>query len=140
MKGLRIRLEQDGLKSSLFDLEAEIMEEVWALEEGDFSVADICSRLQEGREIAYTTVMTTISRLYEKGILDRKKEGKRYLYRSKQSREEFLVSLTKKVLSSLPDIGQETAMSLLVDHVATADASELDRLEALIRQRRKQHD
>ena len=60
MKGLRIRLEQDGLKSSLFDLEAEIMEEVWALEEGDFSVADICSLLQEGREIAYTFVLNNM--------------------------------------------------------------------------------
>lgn len=136
MKGLRIRLEQDGLRSSLFDLEAEIMEIVWELEQEEFSVSDVCNILQKTREVAYTTIMTTITRLYEKGLLERRKEGRKYIYTPKENRQDFIVSLTKKVLSSLPPLGQQTAMSLLVEHVAQADDDELDRLEALIRRRR----
>src|SRR5262245_41232988 len=45
------------------------------------SVADVQTRLsRSGRELAYTTVMTVLSRLHEKGVLTRKREGKRYLY------------------------------------------------------------
>lgn len=140
MKGLQIRLEKDGMQSTLFDLEAEIMELVWEREQPDFTVADICNILQENREIAYTTVMTTISRLYDKGLLERKRSGKKYVYTAKQTREDFIITLTKKVLSSLPPLGQETAISLLVDHVAQADEAELERLEALIRRRRSAHE
>lgn len=140
MKGLRIRPEQSGLKSSLFDLEAEIMEIVWNLDAEEFSVADVCTILNELREVAYTTVMTTVTRLYEKGLLDRRKEGRKYLYTPKQTRQDFIVALTRKVMGSLPPLGRKTAMSLLVEHVASADDDDLARLEALIRKRREQND
>lgn len=75
MKGMRIRPEKQGLKTSLFDLEADIMEIVWSKYWEIFSVGDVHSILDQCRDIAYTTVMTTVSRLYDKGLLDRKKMG-----------------------------------------------------------------
>jgi predicted transcriptional regulator len=45
------------------------------------SVADIQARLERsGTHLAYTTVMTVLSRLHEKGAITRKRDGKRYLY------------------------------------------------------------
>ncbi|HJK92363.1 MAG: CopY family transcriptional regulator [Nitratireductor sp.] len=137
VKGIRIRPEQDGLRTSLFDLEAEIMEIVWEHGWDEFSVTDVHELLEAQREIAYTTVMTTVSRLYDKELLTRRKEGRRYLYQSTMGRPEFIEAMTREVLGSLPPVGQEAAVALLVERVAEADEAELDRLEALIRKRRR---
>jgi len=138
MKGIRIRPEQEGLRTTLFDLEAEIMECVWAAGWESFAVSDVVDALQESREIAYTTVMTTVSRLFDKGLLSRHKEGRRYIYRSKLSRAQFIDKMTRDVLSSLPEGGRETAMTFLVEQIEDADDGELDRLEALIQARRQE--
>lgn len=137
MKGIRIRPEQDGLRTSLFDLEAEIMEIVWEHGWDEFAVADVHAQLERQRPLAYTTVMTTVSRLYSKELLTRRKHGRRYLYRAKMTRSEFIEAMTREVLVSLPPVGQEAAVAFLVERVAEADEAELDRLEALIRARRR---
>ncbi len=137
MKGIRIRPEQDGMRTSLFDLEAEIMEIVWEQSWDEFAVTDVHEVLESQREIAYTTVMTTVSRLYDKELLTRRKEGRRYLYQPTMGRSEFIEAMTREVLGSLPPVGQEAAVALLVERVAEADEAELDRLEALIRKRRR---
>jgi predicted transcriptional regulator len=62
-------------------LEAEIMKLVWAAPDG-VSVREIVDRLNRGRreKLAYTTVMTVMSRLAEKGALTRVREGRGYRY------------------------------------------------------------
>lgn len=137
MKGIRIRPEQHGLRTSLFDLEAEIMEVVWDRGDCEFAVSEIHEVLEKRRDIAYTTVMTTVSRLFDKELLGRRKQGRRYLYLATMSRTEFIEALTREVLSSLPPVGQDTAVAFLVERVAEADDGELDRLEALIHERRR---
>ena len=136
MKGIRIRPEQEGLKTSLFDLEAEIMEIIWENNWVFFTVSDVLEILKTRRDLAYTTVMTTVSRLFDKEILLRQKEGRKYVYQPAMTRKSFITTMTKEVLNSLPPVGQETAVAFLVDHVADANDDELDRLEALIRKRR----
>lgn len=140
MKGIRIRPEQDGLRTSLFDLEAEIMELVWSNAWDEFAVSEVHILLEAQREIAYTTVMTTVSRLYDKELLRRRKDGRRYLYQPAMSRAQFIEAMTREVLNSLPPVGQDTAVALLVERVAQADDDELDRLEAMIQQRRRSRD
>ena len=137
MKGIRIRPEQSGLRTSLFDLEAEIMEIVWDHQWDEFAVSNVHECLEKQRDIAYTTVMTTVSRLYGKELLARRKDGRRYLYRATMTRAGFIEAMTREVLSCLPPVGQETAVALLVERVAEADDAELDRLEALIKARRQ---
>jgi hypothetical protein len=75
MKGIRIRPEQTGLRAALFDLEADIMETVWTKGWQEFTVADVHRELERHRTIAYTTAMTTVARLHEKGLLDRACDG-----------------------------------------------------------------
>jgi|SRR5437868_7102607 predicted transcriptional regulator len=62
-------------------LEAEVMDLVWALA-GPVSVGDIAARLNERRSepLAYTTVMTVMSRLADKQVLERRRKGRGYLY------------------------------------------------------------
>jgi predicted transcriptional regulator len=138
VKGIRIRPEKRGIRAALFDLEADIMQVVWSREWDWFAVADVHEALERRREIAYTTVMTTVARLFDKGVLVRRRDGRRYLYRAKHSREELVAQMASEVLDSLGPAAQDAAVTLLADRVAKADEDELSRLEKLIRARRKE--
>lgn len=140
MKGIRIRPEQEGLRTSLFDLEAEIMEFVWDQGWTEFAVSDVHSALERRREVAYTTIMTTVSRLFDKELLSRQKVGRKYVYKVRMTRSEFIDTMTREVLDSLPPVSREAAVALLVERVADADDAELARLEEMIRQRRLAND
>ncbi len=113
------------------------MELVWSRGWCEFAVSDVHEVLEGRREVAYTTVMTTIGRLNDKELLVRRKEGRRYVYKPVMGRAEFIEAMTREVLNSLPPVGQQAAVAMLVDRVAEADEAELDRLEALIRARRR---
>lgn len=138
MKGIRFRPEQEGLRAALFDLEADIMDVVWSKGWPEFAVADVQRELQRKRDIAYTTVMTTLGRLHEKGLLDRVRDGRRYVYRSLMTRDGFAEAMARELLGSLSGLGHDQALSLLVDQVADSDADELGKLEALIQKRKKE--
>lgn len=114
------------------------MDVVWSRRFQEFAVSDVLAVLEKRREIAYTTVMTTVSRLYDKELLERRRDGKRYLYSPKLTREQFLEATAREVLDGA--VGGHQAMAMLAEKVSEASAGELDDLEALIRQRRQELD
>jgi predicted transcriptional regulator len=132
----RLRPGKKGLELRLHDLEAAIMDVVWGRKLSSFAVGDVLAILEKQRDIAYTTVMTTVTRLYEKGLLDRERDGKRYLYSPKLTREEFMESTAREVLEEA--VGGHQAMAMLAEKVSEASAGELDDLEALIQKRREE--
>lgn len=138
MKGIRFRPEKEGLRAALFDLEADIMEVVWSKEWKEFAVADVQRELERERDIAYTTVMTTVGRLHEKGLLDRVRDGRRYVYQPLMNRDEFTELMARELFGSLTGLGREQVLALLVDQVADSDAGELMKLEALIQKRKEE--
>jgi predicted transcriptional regulator len=138
MKTARIRPGKSGIRAVLFDLEADIMEIVWSKGWDRFAVSQVHGELERQRDIAYTTVMTTVDRLFAKELLTRTRQGKRYQYRPVMTRQEFCCVMAQEIFESLPDLGRETALALLVDRVSEADEEELDSLEALIRAKRQE--
>lgn len=73
----------------LGELEAPIMRLMW--ERGSASVREILDALdQGGRHLAYTTVMTVMSRLADKGLLSRERRGKMHIYRPTATRDGFV--------------------------------------------------
>lgn len=112
------------------------MDAVWSRQLTCFAVSEVLALLETQRDIAYTTVMTTVARLHDKGLLRRKREGKRYLYSPKFTREQFLETMAREVLDGA--VGGHQAIAMLAEKVADASAGELDELEALIRQRREE--
>jgi predicted transcriptional regulator len=132
----RVRTGKQGLEVRLHELEAAIMDVVWSRRLTSFAVSDVLAVLEKQREIAYTTVMTTLVRLHDKGLLDRQRDGKRYLYSPKLTREQFLESTAREVLDSA--VGGPRAMAMLAEKVSEASAGELDQLEAIIRRRREE--
>lgn len=132
----RVRSGKTGLEMRLHDLEAAIMDVIWTRGLQRFCVHDVLAVLEERRDIAYTTVMTTLSRLHDKELLTRERDGKRYLYSTRLSREQFLASTAREVLDGALDGRQ--ALAMLVQKVSDSSASELDELEALIKRRRRE--
>ena len=70
------------------ELESEIMKIIW--ERGEITVRDVHDLLAHKRPIAYTTVMTVMSRLARKKLLRRRKSGAQYVYRPALSNDEFV--------------------------------------------------
>src|SRR4051794_6195418 len=86
----------------LHELEAEVMEEMWRREEA--TVRDVLEALNRGRkERAYTTVMTIMRRLDEKGLLRRKRTGKTDVYRPRLSREDYVEQRARAEVGALVD-------------------------------------
>ena len=135
-KWLKPNAASDAAK--LGHLERELMEHVWELKEA--SVSDIQEGLS-GR-LAYTTIMTTLDRLFKKGILDRRKQGRAFVYFARFSREEFKQNLVRRALDFLISEHREgTAplMAYLVETFKEHDARLLDELEQMIQQSRKRN-
>jgi predicted transcriptional regulator len=130
----KLRSGKKGLELRLHELEATIMDVVWSRRLTSFAVSEVLAVLEKQREIAYTTVMTTVVRLHDKQLLRRVRDGKRYLYSPKLTREEFLESTVREVLEGA--VGAPGAMAMLAEKVSEASASDLDALEAIIRRRR----
>ncbi len=87
---------------SFGDLEAAIMDAVWATDE-PLTVRTILERISQERTLAYTTVQTVTEILYRKGWLQRRKDGRAWLYWATHSREDYTAGLVEEVLSSTPD-------------------------------------
>ncbi len=111
------------------------MDLVWSRSLQSFAVSQVLELMERKRTIAYTTVMTTVSRLFDKRLLTRVREGKRYLYSARISRQEFLEATAREVLDGAVD--EPTALALLAEKVCDASSSDLDELELRIQQRRK---
>jgi predicted transcriptional regulator len=82
-------------------LEAEVLGHLWEATE-PLSVRDIMSRLK-GRRRAYTTVMTVLTRLYEKGLVERVLSGKAYLYRASGTPAEIEARRIQDLLAASED-------------------------------------
>lgn len=128
------RPERKGLRKVFGDLEAEIMEVVWA--QGRATVADVHKVLEGQREIAYTTVKTVMGRLAQKGHLRQTTADRAHVFTPTRSRDEFLREMSDAVLRGLfSEFGQPIAAHLL-ETISQLDPSSLDRLHALIEERR----
>jgi BlaI family penicillinase repressor len=116
-------------------LEREVMEFVWTRDE--VSVRDF-QQHTSGR-LAYTTAMTTLDRLYKKGLLARRRAGKAYLYSPRRTRQEFARGWARQVLERLFAQGGgevRPLLACLVDAVSEHDRRLLDELEEIVRQAR----
>ena len=110
-------------------LEAEVMDAVWAAR-APVTVRDVMGRLNDGRAepLAYTTVMTVMSRLAEKGALARRQAGRGYVYEATAADRAGIA--VKNVIRTYGD----EAMAHFVDQ-ARGDPELLRRMEQLLRER-----
>jgi predicted transcriptional regulator len=122
---------------SLGPLEVDVMEVVWTY--GASNVRDVVGRME--RKLAYTTVMTTLDRLYKKGLLERESSDRAFVYSPKVSREEWDRSRAGEMMAGFlmgPEESRQLLLSCLVDAVGSHDAMLLDELEKKIQRKREE--
>jgi len=123
----------DGL---LGPLESEVMEAVWRL--GETTVRDVHADLAPRRDLAYTTIMTTMARLATKGLLERDTAGLAHRYRPTLTREEYARSTVTSVVDWLVDSFPEPAISYFAKVVDGAEPEVMASLRARIDTLREQ--
>ncbi len=126
----------EPLESLLGPLEQDVMEVMWR--RGDATVRDVHGELAEARTIAYTTVMTTMTRLASKGLLQRDTAGLAHRYRPAVSREHYARSAVGDVLTWLLERYPEPAAAYLAEAVDEVDGVSLDALREAVARRRLQ--
>jgi predicted transcriptional regulator len=118
-------------------LELVVMEAMWSF--GPSFVRDVVGRLD--RKLAYTTVMTTLDRLFKKGMLEREMTDRAFMYSPKVSREDWDRQRAGEMMAGFlagPNESREMLLSCLVDAVGTHDAMLLDELEKKIQRKREE--
>lgn len=138
-KGLwhrRWRESNDPLGAALGNLEREVMDVVWGSDET--TVKEVQSALT--RPVAYTTVMTTLDRLFKKGFVARTRAGRAFVYQALRTREETEAAVANGIISGLfAGASARPILSNLVDAVGSQDggADLLDALEEMVREKRR---
>ena len=113
------------------ELEAVLMQRIWD-HGGTLTVRDLFEELREERNIAYTTVMSTMDNLHRKGWLARERDGKAYRYTAVASREEYSARLMREAMAEAGD-----TEAVLSHFVAQMDGSESAALRAVLDEARR---
>jgi len=114
-----------------------VLEETW--QRGEVSVRDIYRAFDE--RIAYTTVMTTLDRLFKKKLLARRKDGRAFLYAALVSSEDLDRGIKEDVVDSLLGHGAdevEPVLACIVDTITQRDRELLDELDRLVPEKKRE--
>jgi predicted transcriptional regulator len=128
-------LLRPSAKTQLGPLEQDLLERLWQCEN-----ATVRELLEDGElGLAYTTVMTTLDRLYKKDLLDRVAEGRAFRYSPRYSKQDLQRQVAGQAIRDL--LGSEPSsvpLSYLVEAVSDHDAQALDHLQTLIERKRQE--
>lgn len=111
------------------ELEAVVMDRLWDsmdTAEGTSTVRAVFEQLRQTREIAYTTVMSTMDNLHRKGWLSRKRQGKAFLYWPMLTREQYSARLMRDALDAGGD--SSLVLSHFLEQMTTEESATLRRL------------
>jgi predicted transcriptional regulator len=125
-----------GSKPQLGPFEQQVLQDLWS--HGSATVREL---LADGKiHQAYTTVMTTMDRLYKKGLLDRVAEGRAFRYTPRHTPEELQRNTALESIRQLLGSGDASSLPLsyLVEALSTHDAQLLDELQLLVERKRRE--
>ncbi|MGH9013223.1 MAG: BlaI/MecI/CopY family transcriptional regulator [Acidimicrobiia bacterium] len=113
-------------KLGMGELEAKVMDVLWAAEDDWLTPADVHRALSRRRPLAYTTVMTVLVRLNEKGVVNRRRDGRAYAYRPVQTRDEDAAARMREILAAAGD--RSAALSRFLASLSPSERAQLRRL------------
>ena len=122
--------------SQLGPLEERLLEALW--QHGPATVREL---MDSGyHDLAYTTVMTTLDRLFKKGVLTREAEGRAFRYAPRFSREELHREAAGEAVRQMLDASPASSLPLsyLVEILSERDAQLLDELRQLVENKRRE--
>jgi len=139
LKLQNVKVSMTLTRMALGPLESQIMELVWKL--GECSVCDIASNLPEAR--AYTTVMTTLTRLFHKGVLNRTRNDRKFVYSASLGRQELEDAIAREITAQVLAIpatsrAREMVILSLLESLRQQDPTFFDAAVTLTRARHSQ--
>jgi len=122
--------------TQLGPLEQQLLSALWM--RGSATVREMLDA--GGINLAYTTVMTTLDRLYKKQLLNRSAEGRAFRYFPRYTQEELEKAAVGETIRQLLGSGEAAALPLsyLVEAVSEHDAGLLDDLQRLLDEKRRE--
>ncbi|HKD03816.1 MAG TPA: BlaI/MecI/CopY family transcriptional regulator [Terriglobales bacterium] len=114
-------------------LEQQLLESLW--QRGSATVREMIE--DGGLKLAYTTVMTTLDRLYKKNLLDRVPEGRAFRYSPRHTPEELQRAAAGDLIRQFLGSGSSLPLSYLVEAVSQHDVELLDELQQLVERKRR---
>ncbi|WP_019122645.1 BlaI/MecI/CopY family transcriptional regulator [Brevibacillus massiliensis] len=135
MKIQNFKFHETGLNRFFGPLEAKIMNILW--NGSEMTIKDVQQKLAEEKTTNFNTVMTVINRLAEKGILQKRSEGRASLYRPVLTREQFLEAQSKELTNELLEEFGSLAVSHILDALEEVDQELLEKLEEKIKELKK---
>jgi predicted transcriptional regulator len=130
-----VRNERPSAEGLLGPLEYDVISVLWAA--GPANVPVVLEQVNAGRQddkaLAYTTVMTVLARLYEKGLLSRQRRGRGYEYRPQFDEAELVAHLSRREVDELLARYGHVALAQFAAAVDEADPALLGRVRALAR-------
>ena len=127
---------RNGLNQVLGDLEQDIMEVLWKMEEA--IVRDVFIELKKRRKIAYTTVMTVMGRLANKGILRKTPIKNSYLYKPVYSKDAFEKCISREVMKGILGNYTHAAVTSFIDVLSEIDPKQIEFLSNLIEEKKRE--
>ncbi|MBN2479149.1 MAG: BlaI/MecI/CopY family transcriptional regulator [Parachlamydiales bacterium] len=118
-----------GKKRQFGELESLILELVKNKKKA--SVLDIHKKMEE--KVAYTTIMTVMSRLYEKGYLNRERTGKSYIYWVSANNKDNFIKILDRMKSKFFFGKSMQLVSYLIENDQTITKEEIEKIENLIK-------
>ncbi|WP_028559778.1 BlaI/MecI/CopY family transcriptional regulator [Paenibacillus pinihumi] len=131
----QFKYDEIGLNRFFGPLEAKIMELLWGAEE--LSIKDVQKQLEKDKAVNFNTVMTVMNRLVDKKILLKRQQGRVSLFRTIQSKEEFIHEQSKRLTENLFDEFGGVVINHMIDVLNEVDQSLLEQLEAKIQRLKK---
>lgn len=116
---------------ALGELEAKIMHVLWTV--NDYTtIKFVHSELVKNKQIAYTTVQTTIDRLFNKGLLKKIPKGRSFIYASRINKDEFETHVSNKVIDAIATKLNNVSLAYFVEVLDTENKEKLEYLAELI--------
>lgn len=129
------RKRRQPFSAVLGPLESEVMRAVW--DGGEVTVRDVQLALSSSRPVAYTTVMTTMGRLADKGLLRRVEDQRAHRFTPLLTREQYADSTVKSVVDWLVSQFRDPAVAYFLDRVEEDDEKVIAALRDAIDQRKR---
>ena len=123
-------------RKPLGELESAILSLLWD-QQAKLPVRKVQECLGREQMLAYTTIMTVLDRMFDKGLVAREKDGKAFVYWPTLSREAYLGGQAARMLTELEVPVQRDVLMAFLDSAEHADPAVLDELSSLIARRRR---
>jgi predicted transcriptional regulator len=130
------RESDDPVARYLGELQTEVMNIFWREKSGTVrEVVELLNQRRRRRKLAYTTVLTLVTRLWQRGMLTRELEGRGFRYQVAKSRDDVIGELSEQLIDRLFDDFGDVAVAQLGERLGDLDPARLKKLQTARRKR-----